>query len=171
MPDMLWSILWVVAGIIFAFLVLIIGFGALFGAPFLPTHNPQVLVAFELINLKKGQTLLELGSGDGRVLREAAKRDIYAIGYELNPFLVLYSRIVTWKYRKHVKIIWGNLWHKKLPESDAIFVFLLKSHMNRVDQKISKEAKKPQKVVSYAFEIEHKTPVCVKSAMHLYYYK
>lgn len=171
MPDFLWPIIFVGGGLVFAFLVLIIGFGALFGAPFLPTHNPQVLVAFELIKLKKGQTLLELGSGDGRVLLEAARRGIYSIGYELNPFLVLYSKLITWKYRKYIKIVWGNFWHKTLPASDGIFIFLLEPYMKKVDAKIEAEAKKPQKMVSYAFGVADRKPVRVKSGMHLYHYK
>lgn len=167
MPDIVLPIIIAVCGFVFACFVFVVAFGA----PFLPTHSPQVLIAFDLIALKKGQTLLELGSGDGRVLREAAKRGINAVGYELNPLLVVYSKIITWRYRKQVTIIWGNFWHKKLPQSDAIFVFLLKTYMSRLDAKITSEAKKPQKLVSYAFTIDGKKPTKQKGGMRLYEYK
>jgi len=45
-----------------------------------------------MLNLKSGQTLIELGSGDGRVLKEAAAKGVRAIGYEINPVLVIYSK-------------------------------------------------------------------------------
>lgn len=167
MPDSVWPILWTLAGIIFVCFVFVVAFGA----PFLPTHKPQIQVAFELLNLKKSQTLIELGSGDGRVLREAAKRGIKVIGYELNPLLVAYSYVATWRYRKNVTIVWGNFWHKKLPASDAIFVFLLKPYMAKLDAKIEREANKPQKLVSYAFTIKGKTPAKTKDGMCLYVYK
>lgn len=36
--------------------------------------------------------LVDLGSGDGRIVIEAAKKGYEAVGYEINPWLVLYSR-------------------------------------------------------------------------------
>ena len=56
-----------------------------FGAPYLPTLRPQVETALELVNLMPGQTLLELGCGDGKVLVAAAQTGLHAVGYELNP--------------------------------------------------------------------------------------
>ena len=49
--------------------VLILAFGAvmLVGAPYLPTLGKQVNSALDLLDLKKGQRLLELGAGDGTV--------------------------------------------------------------------------------------------------------
>src|SRR5690554_3061153 len=99
-------------------LALVFGLVVFFGAPYLPTLKSQKETALDMLDLKPGQTLLELGSGDGRVARSAAKRGVKVVGYELNPFLVILSRIVTWKYRKKVKIIWGNYWRHKWPEAD-----------------------------------------------------
>ncbi len=166
MPDVVWTVIASVGVVVFGCFVFVIAFGA----PFLPTHAPQVEVAFTLAKLKKGQTLLELGSGDGRILLAAAEQGINAIGYELNPLLVLYSLFRTRRYRKLVTIKWQNFWLAKLPESDAIFVFLLGRYMQKLDHKITNEAKKPQKLVSYAFTINGKTPVREKNAMRLYEY-
>ena len=63
--------------------VLLFGFVVIFGAPYLPTLSRQTEDALELLDLKTGQTLLELGSGDGRVLLAAAKRNLKAVGYEI----------------------------------------------------------------------------------------
>jgi hypothetical protein len=67
----------------------------LFGAPYLPTLKPQIHAALELANLRPGQTLIELGCGDGRVLIAAAHTGIKSIGYELNPLLALIAWIRT----------------------------------------------------------------------------
>lgn len=40
----------------------------------------------------RSETLVDLGSGDGRIVIEAAKKGYSAVGYELNYWLVLYSR-------------------------------------------------------------------------------
>ncbi len=142
-----------------------------FGAPYLPTLKPQIKEALELLDLKPGETMIELGSGDGRVLREAAKQGINVTGYEINPFLVVLAYFVTFKYRQNVTIVWGNYWNKKLPKSDGIFVFLLTRYMNKLDQKIKSYPYKPVKVASVAFQIPDKKPVQKKGGVFLYLYK
>jgi len=153
---------------------LIVCFGGvlLFGAPYLPTLKPQQASALDLLELKKGQRLIELGSGDGRMLRAAAKRGITVTGYELNPLLVLISYLVTFKYRKQVSVRWGNLWTKEWPQTDAIYVFLLDKYMERLDKKVIQQYPgKRVKLVSYAFKIPAKKPIKTKNALFLYQYK
>jgi ribosomal protein L11 methylase PrmA len=65
------------------------GFVLIFGAPYLPTLDKPMKAALELAELKPGQTLLELGCGDGKVLIAAAKQGVHATGFELNPLLVI----------------------------------------------------------------------------------
>jgi len=148
----------------------VFGFVILFGAPYLPTLKNQIEGAFELLDLKKGQTLIELGSGDGRILFEAGKRGIKAVGYELNPFLVVYSIIKTWKYRGEVKVIWGNYWSKDWPNADGVFVFLLDRYMQKLNKKIIHEFNQPIKLVSFAFKIPNKKIVESKQGLFLYKY-
>lgn len=142
-----------------------------FGAPYLPTLKPQIGEALDLLGLKPGQTLLELGSGDGRVLRAGAERGYKVIGYELNPFLVVVSYFVTFKYRQQVTIVWGNYWRKDLPKADGVFVFLLTRYMSKLDQKLQSYPHKPVKVASVAFRIPGKKPAKTKGGVFLYQYK
>lgn len=158
--------------IILSFVVLaaLFGFVLLFGAPYLPTLSPQVNAALDLINLKKGEHLLELGCGDGKVLLAAAERGIRVTGYELNPLLAFIAWARTRRYRKLVKVIWGNFWHQKLPPAEGIFVFLLPKYMAKLDKKITQESSKPVKLVSFAFTIPALKPVRSKQGMYLYSY-
>jgi len=146
-------------------------FVIIFGAPFLPTLKQQVPKALDLIDLQAGQTLLELGSGDGRILIAAVERELKVVGYELNPFLVLYSWLRTRKYGSQVKVVWGNFWHKKLPPTDGIFVFLLQPYMHKLDIKIMQECSKPVKLVSFAFTIPDKKPTKKRGGLYRYDYK
>lgn len=158
-------------GIAIAVVVLLFGLVLLFGAPYLPTLGPQIDTAFKLLNLKKGQHLLELGCGDGRVLLAAAKRGYKVTGYELNPLLVIICLIRTWRYRRLVRVVWGNFWAKKLPATDGIFVFLLPKYMDKLDKKIIQEFSKPVKLVSFAFAIESRQATKEQSGLYLYTYK
>ncbi len=154
-------------------LILCFGFVLLFGAPYVPTLKKQSRLALETINLRPGQTLLELGCGDGRMLKAAAEVGIHGVGIELNPILVLVARARTWRYRKHVRILWGNLWHtRKWPaETDGIFVFILQKEMTKLDAAIAQWHTHPIKLVSFAFPIPDKKPLVQHSkGVYLYEY-
>lgn len=162
---MLWLIICVLVLICFAAVLL-------FGAPYVPTLKKQQQDALKLLQLKPGQTLLELGSGDGRMLRAAAEQGIYAVGYELNPILVLVSYFVCFKYRTLISIRWGSFWGSNWPSTDGIYVFLHTRFMMRLDNKIIQEySGKNVKVVSYAFKIPNKNIAKTKEALYLYEYK
>ncbi len=151
--------------------ILPFGYVLLFGAPYLPTRKAQARLALDVLNLKTGEIFVDLGSGDGAVLIEAAKRGLICYGYELNPFVWLVSWVRTIKYRKNVKIFLGNFWNKKIPlNTRGVFVFLLDPYMSKLDKKLQSELKKGSLLVSYTFAIPEKKPVKTVEAMRLYKY-
>lgn len=159
--------------LIFLFLiavVLLFGFVVFIGAPFLPTRQPQIEAALDLLNLKKGQTLLELGCGDGRVLKLAAKKGIYGVGYEINPVLWLIAQLNTWRYRGMVNVVCSNYWVAKWPKANGIYVFLGEKHMSKLHKKIIHYRHRPLTVVSYAFQIKEIKSSSKRKGMYLYLY-
>lgn len=143
----------------------------LVGAPYLPTLRPQVKTAFELIDLKPGQTLIELGCGDGKVLVAAARQGIKGVGYELNPLLVLIAWLRTRRYRQQVHVIWGNFWLADWPPAEAIFTFLLPRYMEKLNKKCVQYKHKPIKLASFAFQISGKQASAQKQGVFLYRYR
>lgn len=157
---------------LFYAVVLFFGLVVFFGAPYLPTKKQTIEDAFKLADLQAGQTLLELGSGDGRVLLAAAKRGVHAVGYELNPILVVWSWLITLRYRRLVKVRWGNYWLANWPATDVVYVFLLQKYMKKLDNKIVQTyAGKKVKLVSLAFTIPGKKPAKKTSELYLYTYR
>jgi hypothetical protein len=156
--------------LIAAALVICFGGVLLVGAPYLPTLGPQVQAALELADLQAGDTLLELGCGDGRVLVAAARQGINAVGYELNPLLAALAWLRTRRHRKQVKIIWGDFWQKPWPRAEAIFVFLLPKYMVKLNTKIMQYPNRPIKLVSFAFTIPGLKPTRQKAGVYLYRY-
>ena len=151
--------------------IFVLSFGAvlLIGAPYMPTLKKSCAQALDLLDLKPGQTLYELGSGDGVMLKLAAQRGLNVVGYELNPFLALISWLRTLPYRRQVKVRWGNFWKADLSKADGIFVFLLDRFMPELDKKISAEAGQA-KLVSHAFKIPGKKTARKAGALYLYNY-
>jgi SAM-dependent methyltransferase len=143
----------------------------LFGAPYLPTLKPQVRAALELADMQAGQTLLELGCGDGKVLLAAARQGLSAVGYELNPLLVITAWLRTRRYRRQVRVVWGDFWRLDWPPATVIFVFLLPKYMPKLDKKIVQYPHKPVKLVSFAFEVPGKPVAAHKSGVYLYSYR
>ncbi len=160
-----------VAAVLFALIVLICFTGVLLvGAPYLPTLTPQVKAAMALAELQTGQTLIELGCGDGKVLVAAAQQGAQVVGYELNPFLALICWLRTRRYRSQVRVVWADFWRADWPASDVIFTFLLPKYMKKLDKKIVQYNHKPVKLVSFAFAVPDKQPQQTDSGLFLYIY-
>ena len=123
----------------------------LFGAPYEPTSGEKLKKIMKLAKIKKGDKAVDLGSGDGRIVIEMAKRGAIAEGYEINPFLVLLSR---WKIRKaklknKAKIHWKSFWHANLSKYDLLVMFQFRTIMKKLEKKLKKEANKQAKIISY----------------------
>ena len=151
-------------------IVFIFGLVVFFGAPYLPTLKPQIDTALDLMDLKPGQLMLEIGSGDGSVMIAAAQRGWKVVGYEINPILCLITWLRTRKVRQNVKIIWGDAWQKDWPEADGIYIFGLDKLMPKLHKKVMRTQTKPVKLVSFAFRLPQIAPVRSKDGVFLYQY-
>lgn len=149
--------------------VLLIAFGGVIlrGAPYVPTLDKQARTALQLLDLQPGQTLLELGSGDGKLLVLAARAGLNVVGVELNPFLVAVSWLRTRRYRKQVRIIWGDLWRVSWPPCDGVFAFLLGRFMPQLDERMQ-AVQKP--LASFAFAVPDRQPDAEQDGVFLYRY-
>ncbi len=158
---------------IFLFLIIVgcfamVGF---FGAPYVPTLSQKVEVALDLLDLRPGQTMIELGCGDGKVVLAAARRGLLVVGYELNPIMAVVSWLRTWRYRRQVRIVWGNFFKRTLPPADGIFCFIMPRFMPAIHQKILESASKPTRLASFAFAIPGVEPARRRDNVLLYLYK
>ena len=133
--------------------------GILRGAPFLPTKQVRVEGMIAAAGIKPGDKLVDLGSGDGRIVIAAAKAGAYAYGFELNPLLVLWSRIKIRKagLQSRASIKWKNFWFANLQEFDVVTVFGITGIMNKLEQKFSKELKPGSRVVCNIFPLPNWT--------------
>jgi hypothetical protein len=150
---------------------LLLGFVVFFGPPYVPTLKRNLEAALDLLELKPGQTMLELGSGDGRVLIAAAKRGINVVGIELSPVLFVISWLRTRRYRKRVRVIWGSYFAVNWPPAEAIFTFMIPRQMAELDKRIERwRGKRPVRLASFGFSIPGKKPAALRNGVFLYKY-
>jgi cyclopropane fatty-acyl-phospholipid synthase-like methyltransferase len=138
------------------------------GAPYLPTLQPQIAVALDLLDLQPGQLLVELGSGDGRVVKAAAERGYRAIGYEINPILYVISRLRCLRQRSQVTLQCRDMWTVRLPAADGVFIFGIEHIMAQLEAKLDRELKPGTRVVSFALELPGRKPLEIRHGIFLY---
>ena len=152
-------------------IVILFGFVVAFGAPYVPTLKRQRQTALDMLDLRPGQTLFDLGCGDGCMLKAAAERGLKVVGFEINPILAAIAWLRTWRYRNRVRVVWGNFWKAQIKEADGVFVFLIDHYMSRLDNLLQDQfSTKPVKVASYAFPIPNRQPAAKQGAIFLYRY-
>ena len=127
----------------------------LFGAPYDISRKKALKNIIKLTNPKKGDLIAELGSGDGRICIELAKRGAEVHGFEFNIFLVWLSRrkIKKLGLENRIKIYWGNFFMADLSKYNKIVFFQFKSITKKLGEKLKKELKRGSLVISHQWKI------------------
>jgi len=117
-------------------------------AIFFPSSKKIIEVVLKFANIGKNDVFYDLGSGDGRILVEAAKKKIPVVGIEKNRFL---NWITKRKIRRlklnNVKIIQGDIFDQDISRATIIVAYLSLSLAHRLQRKIEKEVKKGTKII------------------------
>jgi len=156
----------------FGIVVTIIGLGAFFGAPYVPTRRKDLRSMFdELYPLDKSDVVLDFGSGDGLVLREVSRRKAKAIGYEINPVFWFISKVWSWGDSR-VDARLCNGWLIPFPDSiTMVYAFAVQRDGKRLVKKIQKETnrlKRPLVVICYGSPLPGIEPRRVYEAYSMY---
>ncbi|XP_076241922.1 ATP synthase subunit C lysine N-methyltransferase [Calliopsis andreniformis] len=122
--------------------------------PYVPATTEQVDNIFKALTGRSG-SLIDLGSGDGRIVFEAAKTGFKAYGIELNPWLVWYSKLkaLSTGLSSQTTFIKQNLWKHNLSKYDNIVLFGVDQMMPDIEKKILTELQKECFVVTCRFPL------------------
>jgi precorrin-6B methylase 2 len=143
------------------------------GAIYFPTTPRGVKEMLSLAEVHAGQNIVDLGSGDGRILIACAERGAKAIGYEINPVLVWRSRraVARAGVADRAVVYWKSFWDIDLSQFDAIIVYGIPYIMNDLQKKLERELRPGTKIVSNAFKFPGWQIVNTERKMHLYIWK
>lgn len=125
----------------------------LFGPPFIPTPMRIIKDLTQIANISKDDVVIDLGSGDGRMLIHAARLGAIAKGWEINPLLVLWTRLVVHRYRvsKRVKVYLQNYHKADLSDATIVFLYNFPLHVPKLEQKLQKDLPAGTTIISYKF--------------------
>lgn len=145
-------------------------FSLVSGGPYSPSANWKIKELLKLIKKKKVKRAADIGSGDGRIVIALAREGIEAHGYEINPVLVLISRLWIKKLglEKKAFIHCSNLWQVNFSDFDLVVAYLLPHIMGPLSKKLRKEMKPKSLIVTHLFKLANDKPVKESNQLYLY---
>lgn len=140
------------------------------GPFYAPATSDRIKDILKISRLKPRDKVVDLGSGDGRVLIACAKKGVLCTGFEIDPILVWRSRknITRAGMEKQIKIIPKSFWSADISKFDVIIVYGITHIMERLEKKLQKEAKKNARIISIYFQFPHLKKIDQRGDIHLY---
>ncbi|XP_022164775.1 protein FAM173B isoform X3 [Myzus persicae] len=128
----------------------------------LTATNMQIQNVLNVIKGRKGK-LVDLGSGDGRIVMNTAKAGFESVGVELNFWLVMYSRLVAMKSKiqPSPKFIRTDLWKYHLGPFTNVVIFGVEEMMLDLEKKFSTELSEGTVIVACRFPLPNLEPYLV----------
>lgn len=144
-------------GLLFLFFALTFSHTLKERVPLYLTNKKTNEALIKIIEEKKVQSFLDLGSGLGGVVRAIATLKINSIGVESAPLLWGISSLISILTFKG-KILRRNIWDTSLSEFELVYAFLSPAIMNKLYLKVKLEMKPGNLFVSNSFEVDGETP-------------
>jgi tRNA G37 N-methylase Trm5 len=123
--------------------------------PFFPTPQPAVEKMLEMADIKSGDFLIDLGSGDGRIPITAAKvYGISGLGVDLDPARVMEANEGAKREQVSDKVTFKeqDLFETDLSEATVITLFLLGSVNMKLEPRL-KALKPGTRILSYGWNM------------------
>jgi tRNA G37 N-methylase Trm5 len=124
--------------------------------PYVPTPQEVVDRMLELAQVKKGDVVYDLGSGDGRIVVTAAKKyGVRAIGFEIDPERIKESHANIKKagVEKLVEIRQQDIRTVDLSGATVLTMYLLPEVNLMIRPNIWKQMKPGSRIVSHDFDM------------------
>ncbi|HEY1213355.1 MAG TPA: class I SAM-dependent methyltransferase [Bryobacteraceae bacterium] len=125
-------------------------------APYVRSPEHAVDKMLDMANLKPGETLYDLGCGDGNILITAAQRyNIHAVGVEISGHLakVAAENVKKAGLQQRVKIVHGNFMQTDLSNANVVTLYLATTANESLRPNLERYLRPNTRVVSYDYPI------------------
>lgn len=132
-------------------------------APWLPARGRDISRVLKLADLQPKEKFYDLGCGDGRLVRAAARKGADAVGIELSPPLYIWCRLHGFlKPLPGARFRLRNFFRINLTDSDVVYLFGTQDTVGGdLKAKLEQELRAGTRVISYVFPISGWEPVSV----------
>lgn len=129
--------------------------------PFVPTPAVVIETMIREAELKPGMLVLDLGAGDGRVLRRAMRKvpGIRTVGYEGAFGVWLLAKLINTISSAKPEIRMQDFFMQNLSDADIVFTYLSIDAMQKLLPKFEKELKPGALVISNTFSFKQREPI------------
>lgn len=134
-------------------------------APYVTSPQPIVEKMLEVARLKSGETLFDLGCGDGRILFSAAKNyGAKAVGVELSPTLAKRAQqmVESQGLQEQVRVVQGDMMQVDVSGANVVALYLMTDANEQLRPKLERELKPGARVISLEFKIKGWKPAKVE---------
>jgi len=131
-------------------------------APYVAAPEHAVEKILEAANLKPGETLYDLGCGDGRIVIAAAQRyKVKAVGIEISESLAksVAEKVKKEGLQKRVTIVHGDFMKTDLSPADVVTLYLATTANDTVRPNLERFLHPHARVVSYDYPVPGWKPV------------
>jgi len=143
--------------------------------PWVRTRRQLVDVMFDMAKVKKGETIVDFGSGDGSIVIEMTEMGAIGIGIERLKPLVWLSRFKAKRkgLSNKARFIQGDIFKTKPPEADVIFLYLFTEFNARLEPIFLKHYPSGTRIVSRDFTFPNLPLIKTKNVKgtKLHFYK
>lgn len=128
--------------------------------PYVPTPNAVVEAMLDAADVGPGDYVIDLGSGDGRIVIAAAKRGAFGHGIDLNPKRVEEARenALSAGVADRVLFMEGNIFDTDFSRASVITMYLLNSVNLKLRPHLLKNLQPGSRVVSNDFDMNEWQP-------------
>lgn len=123
--------------------------------PYVPTPESVVEKMLDMAQVGQGDYVIDLGSGDGRIVIAAAKRGAYGHGIDLDPRRIREARENAIKAGVEDKVIFmeGNIFNADFSRASVVTMYLLNSVNIQLRPHLLKNLKPGSRLVSHDFDM------------------
>lgn len=143
-------------------------------APFVPSSTEVVRAMLQIAQLLPGETLYDLGCGDGRIVVMAAQEfGAKAIGVEMDNerYRDCVNKIRELRLKDRVKIVHDDFLNVNLSNADVVTLYLLPDANEKLKPILKRDLKKGARVVSHDFMIDGWEPEKEQHNPTIYLYR
>jgi protein-L-isoaspartate O-methyltransferase len=130
-------------------------------APYYPTPETIVRKMLQFGELKPGEKMFDLGSGDGRVVIMAAQKfgaDATGVEFDADLWKQSTDRIKSLRIQNKARVIHGDIMRQNYSSADLLTVYLLPSSNDKLRPLLEKQLRKGTRIVSHDFAFDGWTP-------------